>query len=656
MDKNTIIGLLLIFGLFLGYSFYSSNKAKKAYEAQQEQAEKEAAAAAANKTDSTTVALADTTKPQPAPNLGPTVRTPEPHTTANSNGLFGYADTAKTGDFVVKTNKGEYHIARIGGYVNYVKFNDIYTYAPKGQKKPQLILFDQNTTSMSIDLTMNDTQCPRVQTKNCYFSSPKDTLIVKKDSATLALRMYPYHRADSAHSAYATLDSSAYIEFLYQFKANDFKFDYSVHFVNMGSYMASNKKDFTLNWEAQLRNVEKNYDYERDNTTLFFMDNLNEVDNLKERESDSKNFSTELKWVSFKQQFFTSTIIAKNAFRKGELKVNVPNGKNSKNSKIGDELKDFDAQLVMNVANTDDSRFDMSFYFGPNQYKQLKTYDLNLERQVPMGWGFFLLHWINRFIILPIFNWLEAYGISYGIIILILSVFIKIIILPVAYKTYMSSAKMRVLKPELEELNKKYPKQEDAMKKQQATMTLYKKAGVSPMSGCLPMLLQLPILYAMFRFFPASYELRQQPFLWADDLSTYDSILDLSFNIPFYGDHVSLFTLLMTVATIVYTWLNNRLMSVGNQDQMKMMKWMMYLMPILFLGMFNSFSAALTYYYLLINLITFLQMWIFRMAINEDKLRKQIAANMTKPVKKSRWQERMEAAMKEQQRLANQKK
>ena len=276
---------------------------------------------------------------------------------------------------------------------------------------------------------------------------------------------------------------------------------------------------------------------------------------------------------------------------------------------------------------------------------------MNLERQVPLGWGFFLLHWINRFAVIPIFNWLEVYGISYGIIILILTIIVKLVLFPVAYKTYLSSARMRVLKPDIEAINARYPKQEDAMKKQQAVMALYKRAGVSPAAGCLPMLLQMPILIAMFRFFPSAYELRQQPFLWADDLSTYDSILDLSFNIPFYGDHVSLFTLLMTAATLVYTWLNNRMMSTGNDDQQKMMRVMMYIMPILFLGMFNSFSSALTYYYLLVNLITFFQMWIFRMAIDDEKLHKKMQANMAKPVKKSKWQMKLEEMAKQQQQM-----
>jgi len=259
------------------------------------------------------------------------------------------------------------------------------------------------------------------------------------------------------------------------------------------------------------------------------------------------------------------------------------------------------------------------------------------------------LHWINRGAVIPVFNWLSKYGLSYGIIILILTILLKIVLMPVAYKTYMSSARMRVLKPEVDEIAKKFPKPEEAMKKQQATMALYRSAGASPMAGCLPAIIQMPILIAMFRFFPSAYELRQQPFLWADDLSTYDSVLHLGFNIPFYGDHVSLFCLLMTAATLIYTWLNNKMMTMGNNDQMKMMKVMMYFMPIMFLGFFNNFASGLTYYYLLVNLITFVQMWIFRMGVDENKIRARLKANMAKPQKKSGWQARIDEMAKQQQ-------
>jgi YidC/Oxa1 family membrane protein insertase len=264
------------------------------------------------------------------------------------------------------------------------------------------------------------------------------------------------------------------------------------------------------------------------------------------------------------------------------------------------------------------------------------------------------MQWINRFAVIPVFNWLESTNMNYGIIILILTILLKIVLFPIAWKTYISSAKMRILKPEIEEIGLKFPKKDDAMKKQQATMALYKKAGVNPMAGCVPMLLQFPILIALFRFFPAAFELRQQPFLWATDLSSYDSIYSWTAQIPllsqFYGNHISLFTLLMTISTIMYTKMNNDMM--GSTQQMPGMKTMMYLMPIMFLGFFNNFSAGLSYYYMLANLFTFAQMFVIRRFVNEDKLHKRIQENKTKPVKKSSFQKRLEDITKQQQQKA----
>ena len=419
----------------------------------------------------------------------------------------------------------------------------------------------------------------------------------------------------------------------------------------MEPYLYPNRRTFTMLWDAQPKCVEKNYDYEKNITSIYYMDNGDEVDNLDERKADHRDFTSPLKWVSFKQQFFTTCLVTTDKpFTSGTLSVQLPD-KSEKSV-----LKNCAADLDFEVADLNDGHFGMYMFVGPNQYRLLKDYDVKLERQVPLGWGFFLLQWINRFIIIPIFNWLEAYGLSYGIIILILTIFIKIVVLPVSYKTYMSSAKMRVLKPEIEAINAKYPKDEDMMKKQQATMALYRSAGVKPAGGCVPMLLQMPILIAMYRFFPASYELRQQPFLWAEALSTYDSIWDFGRNVPLLGDHLSLFTILMTIATIIYTWLNQKLMAPtqGNKDQQRMMNIMMYMMPVMFLFMFNNFASGLTYYYLLFNLATFLQMFIFRVAVNEDKLRAQMQETMKKPVKKSRWEMKMEELQKQQQQMLKQ--
>jgi YidC/Oxa1 family membrane protein insertase len=280
----------------------------------------------------------------------------------------------------------------------------------------------------------------------------------------------------------------------------------------------------------------------------------------------------------------------------------------------------------------------MHFYFGPNHYQILKSQGHNLEKQIPLGWGIF--GWVNRFIVIPIFNFLNGFNWSYGIIILILTIAIKLLLLPLTFKAYLSQAKMKVLKPEVDEIQGKF--KEEPMKLQQEMMGLYRKAGVSPLGGCLPMLLQMPILIAMFRFFPQSIELRQQSFLWATDLSTYDSILDLSFTIPFYGDHVSLFTLLMTVSTLLITKVNS-----SSQMANPQMKWMMYLMPIIFLGVFNSYSAGLSYYYFLANMISIGQQYLFKSFVNEDEIHRKIQENKKKPTKKSKFQQRLEKMAKD---------
>jgi YidC/Oxa1 family membrane protein insertase len=524
--------------------------------------------------------------------------------------------------------------------LKYAQLKDVYEYAQKGEEKPPLVLFDGNNAAMNIELMLQNQSY--VNTQSCFFASEQpDTLIVDENHKSLSLKLFPI--TDMG------IDSASYIEYLYTFKNDDYSFGFRIHYVNMQNYLYPNTNIFTLQWEAALINVERNFDYEKNITSIYYMDNLDKVDNLNPTKLEKKEISSQLKWVSFKQQFFTTVLIADSGyFSSGQLAT--------ASKSAPPFIKDLSANLEFDAKNLYNGSFDMTLYIGPNQYKLLRTYDLSLERQVPIGWGFFLLHWINRGAVIPIFDWLSKYALSYGIIILIITILLKIVLLPIAYKTYTSSARMRVLKPEIEEISAKYPKPEDAMKKQQATMALYKSAGVNPMSGCLPMLLQMPILIAMFRFFPSAYELRQQPFLWADDLSTYDSVANFGFNIPFYGDHVSMFCLLMTVATLIYTWLNNKMMTVGNQDQMKMMRVFMYIMPVMFLGIFNSFASGLTYYYLLVNLITFLQMWIFRIGVDEAKIRARLQANMIKPKKKSKWQTRMDEMQKQQQQMQQKKK
>ncbi|MBI4648829.1 MAG: membrane protein insertase YidC, partial [Bacteroidia bacterium] len=374
--------------------------------------------------------------------------------------------------------------------------------------------------------------------------------------------------------------------------------------------------------------------FENQYTAIYYKFYGDEVENLSESASDDEeNISTKLSWIAYKQQFFSSFLIANSSFNNAMLKqTDLP---------LSDKyLKKFSANIGIPFSETEQDSIGMRFYFGPNRYNILTDYDLDMERIIPLGWGFFLMQWINRFAVIPVFNFLEGFIENYGIIILILTILLKIVLFPIAYKSYVSTAKMRVLKPQVDEINKKIPK-EKTIERQQEVMKLYKRAGVNPMGGCIPMLLQFPILIAMFRFFPASIELRQKSFLWADDLSSYDSILNLPFTIPFYGNHVSLFCLLMTASTIIYTWLQQS--TSAQTTQMPGMKLMMYMFPVMFLFMFNSYSSGLSYYYLLANLLTFAQMAIIkRFFIDDEAVLKKLEEAKNKPIKKSRWQERLE--------------
>ncbi|MDP2422736.1 MAG: membrane protein insertase YidC [Bacteroidales bacterium] len=431
-------------------------------------------------------------------------------------------------------------------------------------------------------------------------------------------------------------NENSFIEFKYTLPGNKYMTGLALNFSGMNTAIDANVNALNLEWQNQLQRQEKNLKTERNTSTVIYRYLSDETGELSETKDGSESLKTRVKWIAFKQQFFTTTLIADDHFLSSEIKsftqTDILNNH---------YLKTMRADISIPFQASEQFSVPMQFYLGPNKYNILRSYKLDLERQIPLGWSFFLMHGINRYAVIPVFNFLEGFNLNYGIIILILTILLKIVLTPLTYKTYTSSARMRVLKPEIEELNKKFPNKDDAMKKQQAMMALYKKAGVNPMSGCLPVVFQMPILIALFRFFPSSIELRQQSFLWAHDLSTYDSILDLPFDIPFYGDHVSLFTLLMTISTVAYTYISSKMMDTG-QNQMPGMKMMMYLMPIMFLGFFNNYSAGLSYYYLLANLFTFAQMWLIRRSISEDKIRAKIAAYQKKPVKVSGFQKRLE--------------
>ena len=467
------------------------------------------------------------------------------------------------------------------------------------------------------------------------FHGEKKMKVSGKDVVEFGMRLY-------ASALPGSDEKQKYIEFRYTVEGSDYMIGLDINFHGMHDVLDDNVNYLALNWNNQLLRQEKNLKNEQNNSTIHYRYISDDMGYLSETKNAAESLKTRVRWIGFKQQFFTTTLIARENFISAEISSYIDEGL-TENSRY---LKSMEADISIPYQATSQYTVPLNFYLGPTKYSLLRQYQLRLERQIPLGWGFFLLQGLNRYAVIPVFNFLEGFNFNYGIIILILTILLKLVLFPLTYKTYISQARMRVLKPEVEELNKKFPKKEDAMKKQQALMALYKKAGVNPMSGCVPMVIQLPILIALFRFFPSSIELRQQSFLWAHDLSTYDSVLDLPFTIPFYGDHVSLFTLLMAISTMAYTYVNSKMMDTG-ANQMPGMKMMMYMMPIMFLGFFNSYSSGLSYYYMLTNLITFAQMFLIRRVIDEDKIRKKIMENKKKPVKVSKFQKRLEEMAKQ---------
>ena len=635
MNRNSIIGFILIAGIMIGYTYWmtpsAEELAKQQYVADSiAQVQRQKAATLAK----TAEVLEQASQPDNTPIEEVTQETTDSYSELqNKYDLFANAAIGDEQLYILENDLIKLEISNKGGYIKTVELKEYQTF-----DSLPVILFNPETSKLGLSFFSNNRI---INTENFYFTPDEFTtnhmMVSGTDSKTFSMRLY-------TGSGEGNVNNNSYIEYLYKIDGDKYMIDFTINIVGMEEAMSSNSSYVDLNWYADLRQQEKTID-QFNGSTIYYKYYQDEVDYMNETDDDEEQIATKLKWVSFKQRFFSSTIIAKNSFNNGKLTVFEQENPGSDRY-----LKSMQADFELPINLKGNTAIPMSFYFGPNKFYTLKAYGLDLERQIPIGWGFFILAWINEYIVIPTFNWLGGYGWNYGIVILVLTLMLKTLLFPIAYKTYYSSAKMRVLKPEVDELSKKFPKKEDAMKKQQAVMGLYKKAGANPAAGCVPMLLQMPILFAMFRFFPASIELRQQPFLWAHDLSSYDSIATLPWDIPFYGDHISLFTLLMTVSTIMYTYLNNQMMA-NQSTQMPGMKTMMYLMPIMFLGIFNGYASGLSYYYFLANIITFGQMFVFRYAINEDKLRAKIELNKKKPAKKkSAFQKRLEEAAKQKKK------
>ncbi|PLW95263.1 MAG: membrane protein insertase YidC [Marinilabiliales bacterium] len=641
MDRNNIIGLVLIFGLISLFTWWNkpSQEEKLAMEhyrdsVAQVQAYNDSVLMAGN-------ILRQQAQQQQEEVADQTTEVADQDAVAQIKkeqyGLFAGASEGEDISYTLENDVMILTISAKGGRPLSVELKDYQTY-----DSLPLILFQGAQNNLGFSFF---SQNRLINTNEFYFNPvwkdrgfESNTMTVSgEDQQTFAMRLYT--------DMEGSVNPDQYIEYKYTITGDSYVIDFDISFKGMQDVITTRGNFVDLEWDIDLLQQEQLTENRLNAITTYFKNYQDDVEHLKDNADDEESIPTRLKWVSYKQQFFSSTLIADNYFENGDLKNVTEAEKQNENPRY---IKTMTSVIGLPYDPMQDNTVGMSFYFGPNKYNIFNKMDLDLEQQIQLGWGFFLLNWINRFAIIPVFNFLEGFGWNYGIIILVLTILLKLVLLPIAARTYTSSAKMRVLKPEVDEINERYPKKEDAMKKQQATMELYRKAGASPMSGCLPMLLQMPILIAMFRFFPGAIELRQQSFLWAHDLSTYDSILSLPWDIPFYGDHVSLFTLLMTVSTIIYTKINNDM--TGQSNQMPGMKTMMYMMPIMFLGFFNNYSAGLSYYYFLANIITFTQMFIFRKLIDEDKVRAkiQMKKKSTKPKKKSGFQKRLEEMAKQQ--------
>ncbi|MDR0955280.1 MAG: membrane protein insertase YidC [Rikenellaceae bacterium] len=626
MDRNTVIGLVLIGAILFGFSWFNSRQQRQMME---EQA----------RLDS--IARANYVEQPLAPAQNPQLQAAETEADSLAGNSFEQQLEASLGATLYAARNGEEEFFTLendkltvtlstkGGAMHSAVLKDYQSY-----NQTPLNLFEEGSNRFNLSLFTTQT----IDTEQFYFTPvERQNIVVGEDDAqgqSFALRLYA--------------DSASYLEYVYTINPGEYMIDFDVRMVGMEDKLARNQSYFDIQWETISEQNEKGFENENNYTSVAyrFPGDTGIEEMTRSTASKSQTENAEIQWVAFKQQFFSAILVARDRFTNGTMGFDTFDENSGK-------IKHNRAHLSV-AYSPDKSDYGFQFYLGPNNYRVLKSYDMQLQKLIPLGGKW--ISWISTVIIIPFFDFMMRFITSYGLIILLLTVLIKLILFPFTYKSYLSMAKMRVLQPEIQALNEKFPKQDDALKKQQATMALYKSAGVSPFGGCLPLLLQMPILFAMFRFFPSSIELRQKSFLWADDLSAYDNVLDFGFNIPLYGDHLSLFALL-TAATMI---LSQKLTQPPQQNNQAMpgMKMMMYLMPVMFLFWFNNSASGLSYYYLISNLITIGQTYIMRSVISEDKLHAQMKANQAKgvkPKKKSKFMERYEEALKQQQRQAGRK-
>lgn len=639
MDKKSIIGIAVVALLFFGFAYLNTQEQKKYQEEMAAwQAYQDSVALATRPVVPVADSVALTAGGQDAEQAAEAAR--ERRVAALGEYLAAARD-AEEREFVVENDVMAVTFSTRGGQIRDVLLKDYTKYAPRGERNIPVSLMDPATARFDLSFFVkNGLNNVKVNTMEYVFTP--SAVETTADGARAVRMRLPISETAALEYEYLIYDTKT--------PARDYLVDFDVRLVNMAAEMA-NQTSIGIDWSNTSYQNERGFKNENMYTTVAYrFPGESSIEELSMSDEErSKEITTSVNWVAFKQHYFSSVFIAPQNLSYADVGFTTAQPGSG-------YIKDFSARMtVPYTAQT--TGYDFAFYFGPNEYSILKKVgdtdaadgDLYLERLIPLGWGIF--GWINRWCVIPVFDLLRNYIPSFGIIILILAVLVRLVISPLTYKSYVSMAKMRLIKPQVDELAKKYPKQEDAMKRQQATMELYKKAGINPMGGCIPMLIQMPILIAMFRFFPASIELRGQSFLWAGDLSSYDSVLNLPFSIPFYGDHVSLFALLMALSTFGYSYYSYQ-QTASSQPQMAGMKFMMlYLMPLMLLFWFNDYSSGLCYYYLLSNLLTIGQTLIIRRMVDDTKIQAIMQANAARKSngKKSKFQQRYEELLRQQE-------
>lgn len=617
MNKNTIIGFVLVGVILFGFTWYQSKEYEKQaeYQAQVDsiaRAERLAQYRADSIAGRLPVAdtLANGGKPvddySPAP--------------IYKDSLLEKSHSEEASFYKLENDKIAVEFTTRGAQPYSVKVKNYRNY-----DSTDLYLFRPGDSEMGVEIYAGEI----INTKDFNFQ------LAEKTDSSIVMRL-PFAKG-------------GYIQQKYTLKEGTFVVSNEMSFVGMNGVIPRNVSYYDFDWDVTIPRMEKGYKNEVQYSKVdYYFGGDKKPEEIGRGRNADKRIENRMEWFAFQQQFFSAIMRPVNQFASGELAINFVQEDDASHN-----LMTCSAKMRGDFRIADNVVIGNEFYFGPNHYKTLKSYGRKYEKIIPLGgW---MVGWFTKWVIIPLFDFLHKFISNFGIIILLMTLFIKIVVLPFAYKSYSSSAKMQALKPEMDKINAKFPKQEDALKKQQAAMELYKRAGVNPMGGCLPMLLQLPILWAMFRFFPASIELRQQSFLWADDLSAYDTIplLDFGTRIPLLGDHISLFALLMAVSMFFYSKITTQSQMSGNDPNMASMRFMsVWMMPIMMFFICNSLSAGLTYYYLLSNLITMLETWIIKkFFVRPEDVLAKLKASEGKAMPKSKWQQRLEEAQKMQRQM-----